>query len=58
MHRSNEDCHSIKFPNPAFDKALAECKADKSRRTFEIDVYHIVMLDEPEMAGHTVVQDA
>jgi hypothetical protein len=38
-----------KQPNPAFDKALAECKADKSWRTFETTASgHDVMIDAPE----------
>jgi len=47
---------ALKFPSPFFDKALAECKADKSWSTFEIDSYHVVMLDEPEWLAATVVQ--
>jgi pimeloyl-ACP methyl ester carboxylesterase len=39
---------ATKFPNPAFDKALAECKADRSWNTIETNAYHIVMLDEPD----------
>jgi len=49
---------ATKFPNPVFDKALAECKADKSWATFETNAYHIVMLDEPEWLTQTVVQAA
>jgi pimeloyl-ACP methyl ester carboxylesterase len=38
-----------RFPLPAFDKALAECKADKSWRTFEATAPgHDVMIDAPE----------
>src|SRR5215211_2404258 len=37
-----------RYPQPAFDKALAECKADTSWRTFEIaDSGHDVMVDAP-----------
>jgi pimeloyl-ACP methyl ester carboxylesterase len=37
-----------RYPQPAFDKALAECKADPSWRTFEIaDAGHDVMVDAP-----------
>jgi pimeloyl-ACP methyl ester carboxylesterase len=46
---------ATKFPNPAFDKALAECKADKSWRTIEIGCGHIVMLDEPEWLADTLM---
>jgi hypothetical protein len=38
-----------KQPNPTFEKALEECKADKSWRTFETVVSgHDVMIDAPE----------
>jgi hypothetical protein len=37
-----------KYPQPAFDKAYAECKADKSWRTFETTTAgHDVMVDDP-----------
>jgi pimeloyl-ACP methyl ester carboxylesterase len=49
---------ATKFPNPVFDKALAECKADKSWTTFEINAYHIVMLDEPQWLAETLQQSA
>jgi hypothetical protein len=39
---------ATKFPPPAFDKALAERKIDKSWSTFEITSSHSVMLDAPE----------
>jgi pimeloyl-ACP methyl ester carboxylesterase len=37
------------YPQPAFDKAYAECKADKSWKTFEApaDCGHDVMVDAP-----------
>src|SRR4051812_7529471 len=36
------------YPQPAFDKALAECKADKTWRTFEApNSGHDVMVDNP-----------
>jgi hypothetical protein len=38
-----------KYPQPAFDKAFAECKADKTWRTFETTTAgHDVMVDAPE----------
>jgi len=38
-----------KYPAPAFDKALEECKADNSWRTFELsESGHMAMLDAPE----------
>jgi pimeloyl-ACP methyl ester carboxylesterase len=46
------------FPNPAFDKALAACKADKSWTTFEVNCGHSVMLDQPEWLTDTLVQAA
>jgi Alpha/beta hydrolase family len=48
-----------KFPNPAFDKALAECKADKSWSTLENTTSgHAVMMDEPEWLAGVLVQAA
>ena len=47
-----------KFPNPAFDKALAECKADKSWTTLEVDCGHIVMLDQPDWLADVLVRAA
>ena len=47
------------FPQPAFDKALAECKADKSWATFELaDTGHMAMLDAPERVTDLVLQAA
>jgi len=38
-----------KYPNPNFDKALAECKSNTSWRTVENPTSgHLVMVDEPE----------
>ena len=38
-----------RYPNPNFDKALAECKSDTSWRTVENTTSgHLVMVDEPE----------
>jgi pimeloyl-ACP methyl ester carboxylesterase len=40
---------ALNYPQPSFDKALAECKADKTWRTFETATAgHDVMIDEPE----------
>jgi len=45
------------YPQPAFDKALAECKADKSWRTFEAtNSGHDVMVDAPEWLVDVLVQ--
>lgn len=41
----------------AFDKALAECKADKSWRTFEVTSSgHDVMVDAPEWLADIPLQ--
>ncbi|MBK3664772.1 alpha/beta hydrolase [Bradyrhizobium diazoefficiens] len=48
-----------KFPQPLFDKALADCKGDKSWATFELpDVGHIVMLDAPDRVSELILQAA
>jgi pimeloyl-ACP methyl ester carboxylesterase len=40
---------AAKYPQPSFDKALAECKADPSWKTFEIATSgHDVMVDAPD----------
>jgi len=46
-----------KFPQPTFDKALADCKSDKSWATFELpDVGHMAMLDAPDRVSELIVQ--
>jgi hypothetical protein len=46
-----------KFPAPSYDKALADCKGDKSWATFEIpDVGHMAMLDTPDHVSELIVQ--
>jgi len=45
-----------KYPQPAFDKAYAACKADKSWRTFETPVGHDVMVDAPEWLVDVILQ--
>ena len=48
---------AAKYPQPAFDKALAECKADKSWRTFETTAAgHDVMVDTPEWLVDILLQ--
>ncbi|MGY3482292.1 pimeloyl-ACP methyl ester carboxylesterase [Bradyrhizobium sp. USDA 4011] len=48
-----------KFPQPAFDKALSDCKSDKSWATFELpDVGHMVMLDAPDRVSDLILQAA
>lgn len=46
-----------KFPQPTYDKALAECTSNKSWATFELpDVGHMAMLDAPEHISKLIVQ--
>jgi len=46
-----------RYPQPAFDKALADCKADKSWRTFEATASgHDVMIDAPEWLADIVLK--
>lgn len=48
-----------KYPMPAFDKALADCKSDKSWATFELpDVGHMAMLDAPDRVSELILQGA
>jgi len=48
-----------KFPQPVFDKALADCKSDKSWSTFELpDVGHAAMLDAPDRISELIPQGA
>ncbi len=46
-----------KYPQPAFDKALAECKADKTWKTFKTTAAgHDVMVDAPEWLVDILLQ--
>ena len=46
-----------KYPQPAFDQALGECKADKSWRTFETtEAGHDVMVDAPQWLVDILLQ--
>jgi hypothetical protein len=48
---------AVRYPQPAFDKALAECKADKSWRTFQTSTTgHDVMIDAPEWLAKLLLQ--
>jgi pimeloyl-ACP methyl ester carboxylesterase len=48
---------AAQYPQPAFDQALAECKADKSWRTFEAtNSGHDVMVDAPEWLVDVLLQ--
>jgi hypothetical protein len=45
------------YPQPTFDKALAECKADQSWSTFEATgTGHDVMVDAPEWLADILLQ--
>ena len=45
------------YPQAAFDKALAECKADKTWKTFETTTAgHDVMIDAPEWLVEILLQ--
>ena len=48
---------AVKYPQPAFDRAYAECKADRTWRTFEATgCGHDVMVDAPEWLTDTLLQ--
>jgi pimeloyl-ACP methyl ester carboxylesterase len=48
---------AARYPQPTFDKALAECKADASWRTFETtDSGHDVMVDAPKWLAEILLQ--
>jgi pimeloyl-ACP methyl ester carboxylesterase len=48
---------AAKYPQEAFDKALAECKADKTWRTFEVtNSGHDVMVDAPDWLVEVLLQ--
>ena len=48
-----------KYPDLAFDKALAECKGNKSWRTFELsESGHMAMFDVPERLTDLLLQAA
>ncbi|HEY4921424.1 MAG TPA: alpha/beta hydrolase family protein [Xanthobacteraceae bacterium] len=46
-----------KYPQGAFDKALAECKADKTWQTFvNADTGHDVMIDQPQWLADVLLK--
>lgn len=48
-----------KFPQPAYDKALSDCKTDKSWTTIEVPgVGHMAMLDAPDSVRELILQSA
>jgi hypothetical protein len=50
---------ATRFSNPGFDKALADCKADKSWRVVETNIPGlIIMLDAPEWLANQLLQAA
>ena len=50
---------ATRFLNPSFDKALADCKADRSWRVVETNIPgHIIMLDAPEWLADQLLQAA
>jgi pimeloyl-ACP methyl ester carboxylesterase len=50
---------ATRFQAPAFNKALAECKADPSWNTVENTTSgHVIMLDEPEWLADTLMKTA
>lgn len=50
---------ATRFSSPGFDKALADCKADKSWRVVETNVPgHVIMLDVPDWLADQLLQAA
>lgn len=50
---------ATRYSNPGFDKALADCKSDKSWRVVETNTPgHIIMLDAPEWLTDQLLQAA
>ena len=48
-----------RFPQPAYDKALADCKSDKSWTTVELpEVGHMAMLDAPDRVSEAILKGA
>jgi len=46
-----------KYPQAAFDKALAECKSDPTWKTFvNEDTGHDVMVDQPQWLADIILQ--
>jgi pimeloyl-ACP methyl ester carboxylesterase len=46
------------YDNPAFDRALARCKADKSWRVYELASGHDVMVDQPDRLTEILLEVA
>ena len=50
---------ATRFSYPGFDKALADCNADKSWRVVETNIPgHVIMLDAPEWLANQLLQAA
>jgi hypothetical protein len=48
-----------RYPSPGFDRALADCKADKSWGVVETNIPgHVIMLDAPEWLTRAAAGDA
>jgi len=48
-----------KFPQPAYDKALADCKSDKSWAAVELpEAGHMAMLDAPDRVSELILRGA
>ena len=48
---------AVKYPQPTFDKALAECKADSSWKTFvNENTGHDIMVDQPQWLADILLQ--
>src|SRR4051794_32713664 len=48
-----------KFPQPNFDRMLAQCKSDKSWTTLELpEVGHMAMLDAPDRVSELILRSA
>jgi len=48
-----------KFPQSGFDKALAECKADKTWKTYETtEAGHDVMIDTPQWLTEVILKES
>ena len=45
-----------RYPQPAFDRAYAACKADPTWQTIETDAGHDVMIDAPEWLADVLLK--
>ena len=56
-HCQEKYIRAPKYPQAAFDQALAECKADKTWQTIvNENTGHDVMIDQPEWLAETVLK--